>query len=450
MRDFNYKYTIRDFIDKTKWSNVYSGIKKETNEKIIINILINLEGNEENLELFKKEIELLRSVNSENVTSINHMDSYIKKEKIYYYIESEDFEGLTLDELMRINKLNNNQCLQIIREVINGVKEFNDKKINFEDLTRENIIINGQGVIKIDTLSFINNHRGHINCKNHDAKNFRPKDDVQVIGKILCQMITGKEIFNPQENKNLDKGISEILAKATNKKHISKGKYKDLNEFLNDIDLYLCKGELINNEEINLKDQSKPNPNYNIKKYVIIACSVVVLLCTTAFGAQYVINKKTDNIATKNTSKAVYKAQKSSNDESDLNLTPIEENMIKPKDSTQTKKEEKIDVSEKSKENTKKEDKKENTNNKDKNNKDKDKTDKEKHDKDNSNKDKNKDKDKDKDKDGKDKDKDKDKDDKDKDKPDKEKPDDDNSNKEKPNQNPDEDKNSNNNKDVVK
>ncbi|UPA29087.1 protein kinase [Terrisporobacter glycolicus] len=448
MRDFNYKYTIRDFIDKTKWSNVYSGIKKETNEKIIINILINLEGNEENLELFKKEIELLRSINSENVTSINLMDSYIKKDKIYYYIESEDFEGLTLDELMRINKLHNNQCLQIIREVINGVKEFNNKKINFEDLTRENIIINGQGVIKIDTLSFINNHRGHINCKIHDDKNFRPKDDVQVIGKILCQMITGKEIFNPQENKNLDKGISDILAKATNKKHISKGKYRDLNEFLNDIDLYLCKGELINNEEVNLKDQSKPNPNYNIKKYVIIACSVVVLLCTTAFGAQYVINKKTDNIATKNTSKAVYKAQKSSNDESDLNLTPIEENMIKPKDSTETKKEEKIHVSKKSrentKENTKKEEKKENTNNKDKNNKNKDKTDKEKHDKDNSNKDKNKDKDKD----GKDKDKD-DKD-KDKDKPDKEKPDDDNSNKEKPNQNPDEDKNSNNNKDVVK
>ncbi|MCC3863099.1 protein kinase [Terrisporobacter petrolearius] len=445
MRDFNYKYTIRDFIDKTKWSNVYSGIKKETNEKIIINILINLEGNEENLESFKKEIELLRNINSENVTSINLMDSYIKKDKIYYYIESEDFEGLTLDELMRINKLHKNQCLQIIREVINGVKEFNNKKINFEDLTRENIIINGQGVIKIDTLSFINNHRGHINCKIHDAKNFRPKEDVQAIGKILCQMITGKEIFNPQENKNLDKDISQILAKATNKKHISKDKYRDLNEFLNDIDLYLCKGELINSEDVNLKDQSKLNPNYNIKKYVIIACSVVVLLCTTAFGAQYVINKNTDNISTKNTSEAVYKVQKSSNDESDLNLTPIEENMIKPKDSTETKKEEKIDVSKKSKENikenTKKEDKKENTKNKKENTKNKEKNnkDKEKPDKDNSNKDKNKEK----------PDKDKDKDDKDEDKPDKEKPDDDNSNKEKPNQNPDEDKNLNNNKDVV-
>lgn len=421
MRDFNYKYTIRDFIDKTKWSNVYSGINKETNEKIIINILINLEDNEENLEVFKKEIELLKSINSTNVIFINNMNTYVNKDKIYYYIESEDFEGLTLDELMRINKLHNNQCLQIIREVINGVKEFNNKKINFKDLTIENIIINGEGIIKIDTLSFINNHKGHINCKIHDAKKFRANEDVQVIGKILCHMITGKEIFNPEENKNLDKDIGEILAKATNKKHISKHKYRDLNEFSKDIDLYLCGGELINNEEVNLKEHNRLNPKYNIKKYVIIACSVVMLLCTTAFGAQYVINKKSENVADKNTNEAVYKQEESSEDESELNLTPIEENMIKHKDSKGTTKEKTSD-SNKSNENTKKEDKKENTSKKDKNNKDKDKdkTDKKEQDKDNS------DKDNDKEDPGKDNN------DEDKEKPDEEKPDNDNSNEEKP------------------
>ncbi|MEW9079896.1 protein kinase domain-containing protein [Terrisporobacter glycolicus] len=435
MRDFNYKYTIRDFIDKTKWSNVYSGINKETNEKIIINILINLEDNEENLEVFKKEIELLKSINSTNVISINNMNTYVNKDKIYYYIESEDFEGLTLDELMRINKIHNNQCLQIIREVINGVKEFNNKKINFKDLTIENIIINGEGIIKIDTLSFINNHKGHINCKIHDAKKFRANEDVQVIGKILCHMITGKEIFNPEENKNLDKDIGEILAKATNKKHISKHKYRDLNEFLKDIDLYLCGGELINNEEVNLKEHNRLKPKYNIKKYVIIACSVVMLLCTTAFGAQYVINKKSENVVDKNTNEAVYKQEESSEDESELNLTPIEENMIKHKDSKGTTKEKTSD-SNKSNENTKKEDKKENTSKKDKNNKDKDKdkTDKKEQDKDNS------DKDNDKEDPGKDNN------DEDKEKPDEEKPDNDNSNEEKP----DDEKNSDKNNNVVK
>ncbi|MCC3868289.1 protein kinase domain-containing protein [Terrisporobacter mayombei] len=435
MRDFNYKYTIRDFIDKNKWSNVYTGINKETDEKIIINILINVEDNEENLEIFKEEVDLLKSMNSTNVISINHMDTYVNKDKIYYYIESEDFEGLTLDELMRINKLNNNQCLQIIREVINGVKEFNNKKINFKDLTRENIIINGEGVIKIDTLSFINNHKGHINCKIHDAKKFRAHEDVQVIGSILCYMITGKEIFNPEENKNLDKDISQILAKATNKKHISKHKYRDLNEFLNDIDLYLCGEELINNEEVNLEEHHKLKPNYNIKKYVIIACSVVILLCTTAFGAQYVMNKKSDNMATTNTSKAVYKAEETSEDESELNLTPIEENMIKHKDSKGTTKEKTSDNN-KSNENIKKEDKKENRSNKH-NNKEKHKPNKKEHDKENSDKDNNNKK------------PDKDNNNEEKDKSDEEKPDNDNSNEGKPDKNPDEEKNSDKNDDMV-
>ena len=106
MKNFNNKYTIRDFIDKNKWSNVYIAINKETNEQVVLNILINIEGNEENIENFKREVNLLEEINSPNVICINEISTYMKKDKIYYYIESENFEGLTLDELMRINKLN--------------------------------------------------------------------------------------------------------------------------------------------------------------------------------------------------------------------------------------------------------------------------------------------------------------------------------------------------------
>lgn len=50
MKNFNEKYTIRDFIDKNKWSNVYEGINNETNDKIILNIITNIKNNEDNLE----------------------------------------------------------------------------------------------------------------------------------------------------------------------------------------------------------------------------------------------------------------------------------------------------------------------------------------------------------------------------------------------------------------
>ena len=59
MKNFNEKYTIRDFIDKNKWSNVYEGINNETNDKIILNIITNIKNNEDNLEEFKKEVNLL-------------------------------------------------------------------------------------------------------------------------------------------------------------------------------------------------------------------------------------------------------------------------------------------------------------------------------------------------------------------------------------------------------
>lgn len=337
MKDFNSKYTIRDFIDKNKWSNVYLAINKETNKKVILNVLINVNNNESNLDNFIKEINKLKNINSRNVISINEISTYINKEKTYYYIESEYFDGLTLDELMRVNKLNYSQCLQIIKYVIQGVKEFNNEKINFDTLNYENIIINGDGLVKIDILSFINNHKGHVNCKIHDTKKFDAHEDVYVIGSILCEMITGKKIFDADEYKIFDKNLSEILVKSTNKKNISKHSYRDLNEFLHDVNLYLDGKEINSKEVINEENYNKSNNlNFNskINKSIIIACSVIVLLCTTAFGAQYLIKK--NNIASAKTNETISQSEETSNS-STHNLKPPEENLITSNDKSETK-----------------------------------------------------------------------------------------------------------------
>ena len=53
MKNFNEKYTVRDFIDKNKWSNVYECINNETNEKIILNIITSLDKSEEHMSYFK-------------------------------------------------------------------------------------------------------------------------------------------------------------------------------------------------------------------------------------------------------------------------------------------------------------------------------------------------------------------------------------------------------------
>ncbi|MDU6984283.1 MAG: protein kinase [Terrisporobacter othiniensis] len=440
MKNFNNKYTIRDFIDKNKWSNVYMAINKETNEQIVINILINVEGNEENLENFKREVNLLEDINNPNVICINEISTYMKKDKVYYYIESENFEGLTLDELMRINKLNEDQCLQIIREVINGVKAFNNQKINFKNLTVENIIINGEGVVKIDTLSFINNHKGHINCEIYNPKKFDTHEDVYAIGSILCEMITGEKLFNKEEHKDLDKNIVEILEKSTNKKHISRYKYKDLSEFLDDVNLYLDGGEISEKSAINFEKIHKLNPSPKVKKYMAIGCCGVVLLCSTAFGAQYLINKNNNNMETTNTSEDIDKSEESPETNKIEAITPTEENLITPQNSSENDKEETTDNN-KNDENNNNENMNDQNNNHDNNHEDNDKdnnTDKENPDKDDPDKDDNKDENEDGNKDEPEQNPD---DNDDKENPDEENPDNDNSNEEKPDQNPNEDQN---------
>lgn len=440
MKNFNNKYTIRDFIDKNKWSNVYMAINKETNEQIVINILINVEGNEENLENFKREVNLLEDINNPNVICINEISTYMKKDKVYYYIESENFEGLTLDELMRINKLNEDQCLQIIREVINGVKAFNNQKINFKNLTVENIIINGEGVVKIDTLSFINNHKGHINCEIYNPKKFDTHEDVYAIGSILCEMITGEKLFNKEEHKDLDKNIVEILEKSTNKKHISRYKYKDLSEFLDDVNLYLDGGEISEKSAINFEKIHKLNPSPKVKKYMAIGCCGVVLLCSTAFGAQYLINKNNNNMETTNTSEDIDKTEESPETNKIEAITPTEENLITPQNSSENDKEETTDNN-KNDENNNNENMNDQNNNHDNNHEDNDKdnnTDKENPDKDDPDKDDNKDENEDGNKDEPEQNPD---DNDDKENPDEENPDNDNSNEEKPDQNPNEDQN---------
>lgn len=440
MKNFNNKYTIRDFIDKNKWSNVYMAINKETNEQIVINILINVEGNEENLENFKREVNLLEDINNPNVICINEISTYMKKDKVYYYIESENFEGLTLDELMRINKLNEDQCLQIIREVINGVKAFNNQKINFKNLTVENIIINGEGVVKIDTLSFINNHKGHINCEIYNPKKFDTHEDVYAIGSILCEMITGEKLFNKEEHKDLDKNIVEILEKSTNKKHISRYKYKDLSEFLDDVNLYLDGGEISEKSAINFEKIHKLNPSPKVKKYMAIGCCGVVLLCSTAFGAQYLINKNNNNMETTNTSEDIDKTEESPETNKIEAITPTEKNLITPQNSSENDKEETTDNN-KNDENNNNENMNDQNNNHDNNHEDNDKdnnTDKENPDKDDPDKDDNKDENEDGNKDELEQNPD---DNDDKENPDEENPDNDNSNEEKPDQNPNEDQN---------
>ena len=295
MKNFNEKYTVRDFIDKNKWSNVYECINNETNEKIILNIITSLDKSEEHMSYFKEEINTLMSMNNSNLISINDMSSYINKDKTYYYIESECFEGLNLKELKESTDLDEIKSLEIAREVIKGIKEFNDRQINYGILKEENIIINKDGIVKLDTLSFINKYEGYLNCEEIKNKGFDYYEDIYMIGKILCKLITGKSTFDPKENnEELDGDLVEILMKSTNIKHITKHKYKDLDEFLGEVTSYIEHGDINHKNIVNLEKINYHKFNFKAKYIGVILCTVVII-SGIAVGSKYILNNTNKN-----------------------------------------------------------------------------------------------------------------------------------------------------------
>ena len=295
MKNFNEKYTVRDFIDKNKWSNVYEGINNETNEKIILNIITSLDKSEEHMSYFKEERNTLMSMNNSNLISINDMSSYINKDKTYYYIESEYFEGLNLKELKESIYLDKVKSLEIIREVIKGIKEFNDREINYGILKEENIIINKDGIVKLDTLSFINRYEGYLNCEEIKNRGFDYYEDIYMIGKILCKLITGKSTFNLKENnEELDVDLMEILMKSTNIKHVTKHKYKDLDEFLGEVTSYIEHGDINYKNIVNLEKINYHKLNFKAKYIGAIFCAIVII-SGIAMGSKYILNNTNKN-----------------------------------------------------------------------------------------------------------------------------------------------------------
>ena len=295
MKNFNEKYTVRDFIDKNKWSNVYECINNETNEKIILNIITSLDKSEEHMSYFKEEINTLMSMNNSNLISINDMSSYINKDKTYYYIESEYFEGLNLKELKESIYLDKVKSLEIIREVIKGIKEFNDREINYGILKEENIIINKDGIVKLDTLSFINRYEGYLNCEEIKNRGFDYYEDIYMIGKILCKLITGKSTFNLKENnEELDVDLIEILMKSTNIKHVTNHKYKDLDEFLGEVTSYIEHGDINYKNIVNLEKINYHKLNFKAKYIGAIFCAIVII-SGIAMGSKYILNNTNKN-----------------------------------------------------------------------------------------------------------------------------------------------------------
>ncbi|MFR2316433.1 protein kinase family protein [Terrisporobacter sp.] len=264
MKRFNETYGKRQFLSRNEWADTYKAIHSESEEKVIVKVLVNKSTDEEYINNLSKEVKILKEIKNPNLIHINNMFQYSACGKTYYYIESEYFKGISLGEKIENNKLEEKEAINMVKEICESINEFHSNNLSFNILSLENILINSNNQIKIDTLSYLENKRFVENEEENIVKVFNPQSDIYDIGVILYNLLSGKTTFDKNKYKKdiKDKNLLRVIEKATNKN--DEYKYENINRLIIDLKSYLLSGEIKLDdfkEEVKVVQQSKNKKN---------------------------------------------------------------------------------------------------------------------------------------------------------------------------------------------
>ena len=264
MKRFNETYGKRQFLSRNEWADTYKAIHSESEEKVIVKVLVNKSTDEEYINNLSKEVKIIKEIKNPNLIHINNMFQYSACGKTYYYIESEYFKGISLGEKIENNKLEEKEAINMVKEICGSINEFHSNNLSFNILSLENILINYNNQIKIDTLSYLENKRFVENEEENIVKVFNPQSDIYDIGVILYNLLSGKTTFDKNKYKKdiKDKSLLRVIEKATDKN--DEYKYKDINRLIIDLKSYLLSGEIKLDdfkEEVKVVQQSKNKKN---------------------------------------------------------------------------------------------------------------------------------------------------------------------------------------------
>lgn len=311
MKIFNQKYSKRQFINKNEYTETYSAINSITNNTVILKVI----NNESNINELKDKINILKNIENKNLIATNTIGSFIENDKTYYYIETENFPSESLSEKMEDYKFTPVEAVKILRQVCEGLREFHFKGLIYGNLSCENIYIDSNGLVKVDTLDCLN-------IKEAD-ENLSEEDDIFSLGVILFQLVTGKMEFKPGKCKSeiSDKDLLFIIDRCTNKKYAA---YEDLNKFIEDLNSYIEYGGISSrsyksaNEELydEYNEVELDETSYKFKPIKLIrnigACVLLFLMIATVINGKSILNlnKNKENIEATNNSTIVTEPNK--------------------------------------------------------------------------------------------------------------------------------------------
>ena len=245
MKYFNETYIKRKFITRNEWADTYKAIHAATEHRVILKVLVKKSEDEEYINNLLKEVEIVKNIKNPNLIHVNNMFQYSGCGKTYYYIEGEFFKGISLEEKLVNGKFEEKEAVKIVEKIAQGLKEFHNRNLLFNNLNLSNIFINSKDVVKVDILSHLENKDFlALSQENIGEKKFNPEKNIYDLGVILYSLLTGKSIFESNNyNKQIsDKNLVTIIEKATDSN--LENKYVNINRFIIDIKSYLQCGEL--------------------------------------------------------------------------------------------------------------------------------------------------------------------------------------------------------------
>ena len=261
------RYEIRELVGVGGMANVYKGYDVVEDRTVAIKILRDeFLDNEEFLHRFRNEFRAISLLNHPNIVQVYDV-SFTNRIQC---IVMEYIDGISLKEYIEQEKVIRwKEAVHFVIQILRGLQHAHDRGIVHRDIKPQNIMLLGDGTIKITDFGIARFSRSstntittkaigsvhYISPEQASGGNTDARADLYSIGVLLFEMLTGKLPFEADSpvsvailqiqsapmlptsiNPSIPKGLEEIIMKAM-QKDVSK-RYQSAAEMLRDIDSF--------------------------------------------------------------------------------------------------------------------------------------------------------------------------------------------------------------------